>query len=125
MTGEKVQPSPICYIEIPAPDVEKAAAFYRSVFGWAVTESSLSDQPYSTFSTGEGGFEGGFDSRKSAQAGGVLLYLKVEDLAATLKTIAEAGGSVVGDKSAVGGDFGFFAIFKDPNGNHLGIWARE
>ncbi len=118
-----VQPAQICYLEIPAPDVQKAAAFYRTVFGWNVTESGLSDQPYSTFSTGEGGLDGGFDSRKAPEEGGALLYLKTADIAATLKAIAEGGGTVITEKTPVGGDFGFFAVFKDPNGNHVGIWS--
>jgi predicted enzyme related to lactoylglutathione lyase len=26
----------ICYVEMPASDIERSAAFYKSVFGWSV-----------------------------------------------------------------------------------------
>jgi uncharacterized protein len=27
----------VCYLEIPAADVEKSAAFYQDVFGWSIS----------------------------------------------------------------------------------------
>lgn len=124
MTAEKRRPASFCYVEIPAPDVERSAAFYRTVFGWTVEPSHLTDFSYWTFEAGERGLSGGLDSRLEAEDGGVLLYLRVEDIAATLEAVRRAGGSVVGEKREVGGEHGYFALFQDPCGNRLGLWSR-
>ena len=113
----------ICYLEIPAPDVEKAGAFYSVVFGWSIKSSNLSDKMYWEFSTGEGQLSGGLDPALHVQDGGVLLYLKVENIAETLTAVEAAGGSVVRKKFDIGGGYGFSALFKDPNGNRLGLFS--
>ena len=113
----------ICYLEIPAPDVEKACAFYSKVFGWDVTPSTLSDKTYWEFSTGDGQLGGGLDPRLPVQDGGVLPYLKVSDIAEALAAINDAGGSVVRKKFDIGGGYGFSALFKDPNGNQIGLFS--
>ncbi len=118
------KPARICYLEIPAPDVEKAAAFYRSVFGWKITPSNLNDTPYAIFSTGEGEHSGGLHSGRPVRDGGIIIYLHVDDISATLEAVQAAGGSTVEEKTAIGGDFGFNAVFRDPHGNHVGLWCK-
>lgn len=49
-----MQAAPICYIEIPAPDIEKSDKFYRSIFNWQINPSSLNEHQYRMFSIGEG-----------------------------------------------------------------------
>ncbi len=116
----------ICYIEIPAPDVAQAKRFYAAVFGWRTEDSDLGDAAYTMFQAGA--MMGGLDSRKQPSDKGVLLYLKVEDILATLRAIREAGGEVVTNKSQVidGSDaYGVAATLTDPNGNLLGLWAKR
>lgn len=116
----------ICYIEIPAPDVARAKRFYAEVFGWRVEDSDLGRAAYATFHAGE--MMGGFDSRRRPSGDGVLLYLKVEDIPATLQAIRDAGGRTVTNRSQVidGSDaYGFAATFTDPNGNLLGLWSKQ
>lgn len=120
-----MKPAPICYVEIPAPDIEKAGSFYSSVFGWTVSPSNLGDQPYWMFKAGEGQLMGGFDSSKPVQPGGVILYLKVDNIEAALTLVKEKGGAILREKFDIGGGYGFSAIFKDPNGNHVGLWAER
>ena len=115
--------APVCYIEIPAPDLKKAETFYSSVFGWDVRSSDLSGQPYSSWSTSkEQG--GGFDPNLSVKDGGVLFYLEVDDIPAALKTIEDCKGAVIQKKMNLG-EHGFIATFKDPNGNRVGLWSRK
>lgn len=118
-------PSAICYLEIPAPNIEKAGSFYSFIFGWKIKPSSLTDKPYWEFSTGEGLLTGGLDSSKEATPGGVILYLKVADIESTLEKIALFGGSVLRPKFDIGGGYGWSAIFKDPNGNTLGLYSAQ
>lgn len=113
----------IVYVEIPAPDIERATTFYRTVFDWDIQRSDLSDYPYAMFGTGKGQVGGGLDASKqvNAEASGVILYLDTNDIPATLARIEAAGGSVVQGKKDIGGGYGYFAIFKDPCGNRLGL----
>ena len=117
--------APIVYFEIPAPDIEKAGTFFSSVFGWTITPSSLSSKAYWEVGTGSDQLTGGLDSSIPVNEGGIILYLRVDDLAATLRKICDSGGSVVRDKFDIGGGYGFSAIFKDPNGNRLGLFAKS
>ena len=118
----KLKPAPIRYVEIPAPDMEKAETFYGTVFGWKMEPSRLSDQKYTMFSTGEGELTGGLDSSRSAMDGGPVLYLQVEDIDTSLESIRRAGGAILRAREDIGGAYGFSAMFRDPNGNVLGLW---
>ena len=121
----KNQMSTICYVEIPAPDIKKAGAFYQSIFGWRITPSHLSDKVYWEFGTGDGQLTGGLDPSLPVGRDGVLLYLSVSNIDETLDAIRIAGGSIVRDKFDIGGGYGSSAIFKDPNGNRLGLFSGK
>ena len=118
-------PATICYVEIPAPNIEAAGQFYSSAFGWKITPSHLSDKAYWEFSTGEAKLSGGLDSTVPISDGGVILYLRVADIAETLQKVRASGGIVVRERFDIGGGYGFSAIFKDPNGNRLGLFSAH
>jgi len=56
---------------------------------------------------------------------GVVISMVVHDMPSVLSRIADAGGKVLEEKEAIGGGFGFFAIFADPNGNTFQIWSES
>ena len=51
-------------------------------------------------------------------------YVQVEDIPETLAKISTLGGKVEKEKTEIGGDYGFYAIFRDPSGNRLGLWSK-
>ena len=114
---------PIVYLELPAPDLSRLEAFYAAVFGWKVARSDLeAGVAYASFDAGS--LQGGLDpSLAVTPRGGPLLYVKVADLAGTLRAIEAAGGEVERPPHPVGGAHGYSARFKDPCGNHLGLWS--
>lgn len=113
------EPGPIEHIEIPAPDLEKAKAFYSRVFEWTLQPMN---EDYVLFRSGSVG--GGLDRAGEVAETGVTLVITVPDIAAKLEEIRAAGGSVVKEKTAIGPEHGFYAYFRDPNGNRLGLWSR-
>lgn len=119
------QPAPVCYLEIPAPSPKESAAFYGAVFGWACSPSTLTDLNYWMFNTGENQLAGGFTPEKRVQQDGIIFYIKVADIDTTLKNIETAGGTIGSAKEAVGGDYGFTAVFQDPAGNKVGLWSQD
>ncbi|MFC1588491.1 VOC family protein [Planctomycetota bacterium] len=111
----------ICHIEIPAPDLAKAKSFYQSVFGW--TMEDIPEMPYVMFSSGTVG--GGFDPALEVVDKGVNVIIEVADIPSKLVEISEAGGGIEQEKTEIAGGFGFYAVFKDPNGNRLSIHSAE
>lgn len=125
MTNDIDKTAKIFYIEIPAPDINKGKQFYSSVFNWDISDSNLGDSPYAMFQGA--GIDGALDTSKQASDKGVLLYLKVEDIPTKLGEIEKAGGHIVKTKTRVienTDEYGFMALFNDPNGNRLGLWAK-
>ncbi len=111
------------WVEIPAPDVEASARFYESVFGWRIQR----DQPqgYVMFQEQEGGIGGGFDPRgKPARDSGALLYITVDSIEETARKIVENGGTMVKGRTQISPEVGWWATFRDPGGNTLGLWER-
>ena len=132
---ESPRQATVSHFEIPARDLERAAAFYREAFGWTVEPVPWQGGPYFKIrgAAGKTGIEGGLMPAGSPAAGGVdqpLLVIHVlpegtegaEPLAAWLDRIVAAGGEVEQPASRIG-DMGFFARFRDPEGNRFGLWA--
>jgi predicted enzyme related to lactoylglutathione lyase len=115
-----MQAHPIVHIEIAAGDPGEAAAFYRKVFGWDTEHDEGFD--YWQFSA-EGGPGGGFVGiGEPYEAGDVVIYLASEDIEAALTAVQENGGAVIVPKTAIG-EMGWYALFTDPSGNKLGLYA--
>ncbi|MCZ7644826.1 MAG: VOC family protein [Planctomycetota bacterium] len=118
--SEQTVPGTICHVEIPAPDLEKAKTFFREQFGWTIHDNL--GPTYCLWSAG--GLGGGFSSEMAVVEGGLNVILAVDDIPGKLEAIARAGGKSVQGKTEIGGGHGFFALFKDPNGNRLGLWSK-
>jgi uncharacterized protein len=114
-------PGKICYIQIPALDVDRAAGFYETVFGWNIRRRSDGEVAFDD-TTGEvsGMWTTG---RPASSEPGVLIYVMVESVERTLDMIHEAGGGVVTPLTTQG-EGEAFATFHDPEGNVLGIFHQ-
>jgi hypothetical protein len=110
----------ICYIEMPAADVARSAEFYKSVFGWAIRERG---DGRLAFDDGVGEVSGTWIvGRPPSTTPGLLVYLMVDDCAATLDSIVAHGGEIV---QPIGGDAPeITARFRDPGGNVLGLYQQ-
>ena len=115
------------YVEIPVSDVAKAADFYGPLCGWQFDSSGQGEQTpsYWTFA-GPGDPAMGALERKDdlpAHTGGPLVYISVDDLDLAVTRVAELGGTVERDRTEIGDDMGFYALFRDPDGNRFGLWS--
>jgi len=110
----------ICYIEIPATDVEASAAFYEAVFSWRLrTRGDGATAFDDTIGEVSGTWVTG---RPPASDPGLLLYVMVDDAEATVEAIVAHGGEVV---QPIGGDAPeITARFRDPGGNVIGIYQE-
>jgi len=116
----------VIHFEIHADDPERAAAFYRTVFGWEIAKW---DGPadYWLVTTGEPG-ERGIDGailRRSAPIEGLganafVCTAQVDDVAATLATALASGGELAMAEMDVPG-VGRLAYARDTEGNVFGM----
>jgi len=110
----------ICYVEMPASDIARAADFYRKVFGWTVRQRG---DGRTAFDDGVGAVSGTWvNGRRPASEPGLLVYIMVDSVAATLDAITRHGGEVV---QPVGADAPeITARFRDPSGNVVGLYQE-
>lgn len=111
------------YIEIPAADVQKSAAFYGKVFGWKISDAKA-HRP--GFSDATGHIGGAFVSgRPAAREAGFLVYIWVDSIDATLAAAKSNGGEIViaPQLGHPGANF-HIATFRDPAGNLIGLYQE-
>jgi predicted enzyme related to lactoylglutathione lyase len=108
----------VCYIEMPAADIDRSAEFYASVFGWRIRKRRNGATAFDD-TTGEvsGTWVLG---RKAFAEPGLLFYIMVDSVAATLDTVIAHGGVLV---QPIGADAPeVTARFRDPGGNIIGLY---
>ncbi len=108
----------ICYIEIPTTDVARSAEFYQRVFGWNVRRRGDGSTAFDD-TTGE--VSGSWVlARPPAAVPGLLVYIMVDSVAATVDLVVASGGEIV---QAIGVDAPeITARFRDPGGNVIGLY---
>jgi uncharacterized protein len=111
----------ICYIEMPATDVATSAEFYKKVFGWSVRKRG---DGRTAFDDTVGGVSGTWVlGRPPAASPGLLVYIMVDNVTATVDAVVANGGKIV---QPVGGDAPeITARFRDPGGNVLGVYQQR
>jgi uncharacterized protein len=110
----------ICYLEMPATDVARSAEFYKTVFGWNIRKRGDGSVAFDdTVNEVSGTW---VRARPPAREPGLLLYIMVDSVAATIDAIVAHGGEIV---QPVGGDAPeITARFRDPGGNVIGIFQQ-
>ncbi len=110
----------ICYIEIPAADIQRSADFYSSVFGWQIRQR---DDGAIAFDDATGQVSGTWVVGRPASADpGLLIYIMVDNAAETINSVVAHGAEVV---QAIGGDAPeITARFRDPGGNVIGVYQE-
>jgi uncharacterized protein len=110
----------ICYVEIPATDIDRSAAFYEQVFGWRLRQRG---DGATAFDDTTGEVSGTWvTGRPPTTEPGLLLYVMVDDAAAAIESIEAHGGEIV---QPIGADAPeITARFRDPGGNVVGIYQQ-
>jgi predicted enzyme related to lactoylglutathione lyase len=110
----------ICYIEIPATDVVRSVAFYQAVFGWTIRRRGDGQV---AFDDGVGEVSGTWVvGRPPSREPGLLLYIMVDSVAATIDAVIAHGGELV---QPIGSDSPeIIARFSDPAGNVIGLYQE-
>ena len=110
----------ICYIEMPATDIARSAEFYKGVFGWNIRKRGDGSTAFDD-TTGEvsGTWLLG---RPPAGKPGLLFYIMVDSVAATVDAVVAHGGEI---EQPIGADAPeITARFRDPGGNVIGLYQQ-
>jgi uncharacterized protein len=122
--GEAMPPTygngKICYIEMPALEIQRSANFYQKAFGWNIRKRGDGATAFDdTVVEVSGAFVLG---RPPASSPGLLFYIMVDDIHQTIMAIEANGGEIV---QPVGADAPeVTARFRDPGGNVVGLYQQ-
>jgi predicted enzyme related to lactoylglutathione lyase len=110
-----------CWVELSAPDLDAAVGYYTKLLGWKFAIDMDSKSYAHTEHTGKTIGVGLLGGEMAKHMPGVTTYIDVEDLDASGKKIAAAGGRVVFGPQHIPGT-GYFSMVVDPEGNRLAIF---
>jgi hypothetical protein len=110
----------ICYVEIPANDIQRSAEFYEKVFGWRIRKRGDGS---TAFDDGVGEVSGTWVLNRPPMASpGLLIYIMVDSVETTVEKVKANGGEIV---QPIGADAPeITARFRDPGGNVLGLYQQ-
>jgi hypothetical protein len=111
----------ICYIEIPATDIQRSADFYGKVFGWQIRKRGDGSM---AFDDGVGEVSGTWVlGRLPGVTPGLMVHIMVDSITATIDLIIANGCDIV---QPVGAELPeITARFRDPGGNVLGLYQER
>ncbi len=110
----------ICYIEIPASDIQRSATFYKAVFGWNIRQRGDGNMAFDdTIGEVSGTWILG---RPPATTPGLLIYIMVDSVEKTVEAVVANGGEIA---QPIGADAPeITARFRDPAGNVIGLYQE-
>jgi predicted enzyme related to lactoylglutathione lyase len=110
----------ICYIDIPATDIQRSADFYGKVFGWHIR---LRGDGRTAFDDTVGQVSGTWTvGRPASIEPGLLIYIMVNNVAECIDAVLGNGGEIV---QPIGVDAPeITARFRDPGGNVIGLYQE-
>jgi predicted enzyme related to lactoylglutathione lyase len=110
----------LCYLEIPAVDVQQSAEFYSKVFGWRLRKRG---DGHTAFDDAVGEVSGTWVvGRKPSAEPGLLFYIMVDSVAAAVDAVVAQGCAIV---QPIGVDAPeITARFRDPAGNVIGLYQE-
>ncbi|MGC5627710.1 VOC family protein [Georgenia sp. Z1344] len=130
-TGQSEAPAPArprsygtgdpAWIELCVPDTERAAEFYRRLFGW---EHNRPAGEKLSFGLLEGERVAGFRPIDEGGSGRWSVYLATDHLEGSV-TAAESAGATVLVPPQASASWGRFAVLTDPTNGEVGLWEAE
>lgn len=124
--------NPVGWFEIYVQDLNRAKAFYETVFKVALNKL---DSPTPVpglemlafpMSMEGSGASGAIVKMEGCPSGGMgtLVYFSCEDCAIEASRVEAAGGSICKPKMAIG-EYGFIALVMDTEGNMIGLHSMN
>lgn len=116
--------NPVGWFEIYVQDMNRALAFYESVFSISLERLPVPEPEMWAFPSApeRPGAQGALVRMEDFKSGGnsVLVYFTCSDCAVEAKRCCESGGKIFKEKFPVG-PHGYIALVMDTEGNMIGL----
>jgi predicted enzyme related to lactoylglutathione lyase len=114
----------INWFEIPVSDFDRAKLFYSMIYKYEMPDQMMGPIRMGFFLVEKGGIGGAIvygDGYIPSQEG-TLVYLNGgKDLSVILDRVENAGGKVISPKTKIADELGYYAIFRDCEGNRVAL----
>ena len=125
--GGGSEPRPVAWFEIVGKDGELLRTFHSRLFGWQTAEVAPGSN-YGVMDAAPQGIGGGIGPSQRG-TGHVTVFIEVDDIEATLRSVEKLGGTAIAKEmtfpdqrpSARGQGSVRFAYFADPDGHVVGL----
>ncbi len=117
----------LTWFEIATTDIQRAAAFYRTVLADPLVDVSH-DEPMFMFPLFDGEVTGALVQRpaQTPSGQGTLVYLHIAgSLQDAMARVVPAGGAFITGAMVVPNVAGTFCVIQDTEGNHIGLHASH
>ncbi len=123
----KSNSSIVRWFEIPVGDLQRARSFYESIFEMTLQVLEINDDlRMALFPGGQSGALLHAPDFYKAGTEGPLLYLDADpDLNDVLERVEGAGGAVLVPKTQISEERGYMGIFRDTEGNRIGLMSSD
>jgi predicted enzyme related to lactoylglutathione lyase len=119
----------INWFEIPVADFARAKQFYSAIFDFDMPDMMMGPAQMGFLLHEQGKGVGGAIIKVDGQtpsATGTLAYLACgNDLAVVLGRVEAAGGAILVPKTLIAEGMGYFAHFRDSEGNRVGLHSMH
>ncbi|MBN2009837.1 VOC family protein [candidate division KSB1 bacterium] len=116
------------WFELPVTDMERAKKFYQQIFEIEMDTTEMGGALMSFFPMEETSNSGALVKADDAVPSdkGTLVYLNGgDDLTYTLQRVEPAGGKLVVAKTQISPEYGYFGLFRDTEGNIVGLHSMK
>ncbi len=121
-----LNPNVPAWFEIPTDDLDRAQRFYETILAQPLKRECFGGTDIAVLRGGDKPNSSGAliameDCRPSVQ--GSIVYLSVANLDVVLERAQSSGGDTLVPRTALPAGMGFFAQFRDCEGNRVGLWS--
>lgn len=119
----------INWFEIPTKDLDRARKFYETIFEIEMQPFELPELKMMLFPSIEGATGGALVHNAefyTPTQDGRLLYMDANpSIQAVIDRIEPAGGKLLTQRTQIGEDIGYMALFLDTEGNRMALMAKD
>jgi|SRR3989344_733183 len=127
----KMKSNPVVHFEMPYKDAKRVSKFYKSAFGWGMSDAGPSMGHYVLAITtavdkkaqrpkNPGAINGGFYQKSKSASPYPSFVISVDDVKKATTMIKKAGGKMLGKPQDIPG-VGLWVSFQDSEGNRVSI----
>jgi predicted enzyme related to lactoylglutathione lyase len=112
---------PVTWIEIPVNDFDRGVRFYEEVFQVSLQKMDLGDLNMATFPDRKAALCCHPQFYHPGQQGAIVYFAPTNDVPAMQERVVASGGEVLIPWRMISPEQGSMALFKDSEGNRIGV----